>query len=151
MDWTFLGANAPFSAKLALVIELAMGIALTMGAWLARRQRYREHAWCQSIVVLLNLIVIVVAMIPSLRLQVLPKIPARLTRSFYAIATVHAVLAGVAELAALYVLLVAGTRILPGWLKFSNFKKVMRAVLILWWVALFSGVATYLRWYISWR
>ena len=151
MDWTFLGANAPFSAKLTLIIELAMGIALTAGAWLARRRRYRQHARCQSIVVLLNLIVIGIAMFPSLHLQVLPKIPARLTRSFYAIATTHAVLASVAELAALYVLLVAGTRILPEWLKFSNFKKVMRAVLILWWVAFFSGVATYLRWYISWR
>ena len=151
MDWTFLGANAPFSAKLTLVVELAMGIALIVGAWLARRERYRQHAWCQTMVVLLNLVVIAVAMIPSLRLQVLPKIPARLTRSFYALATTHALIASVAELAALYVLLVAGTRILPEWLKFSNFKKVMRVVLILWWAAIFSGVATYLRWYISWR
>jgi uncharacterized membrane protein YozB (DUF420 family) len=149
--WTFLGANAPFSAKLTLAIELAMGIALIVGAWLARRQRYRQHAWCQSIVVLLNLVVIGIAMIPSLRLQVLPKIPSRLTRSYYALATAHALLASAAELAALYVLLVAGARILPEWLRFSDFKKVMRAVLILWWVALFSGLATYLRWYVSWR
>ncbi len=151
MNWTFVGANAPFSAKLTLVIELAMGMTLTAGAWLARRQRYRLHAWCQSIVVLLNLVVIGIAMVPSLRLQVIPKVPARLTRSFYALATVHALLASFAELAAIYVLLVAGTRILPEWLRFADFKRVMRGVLILWWVALFSGVATYLRWYGSWR
>ncbi len=150
MDRTLLGANAPFSARLTLVIELAMGIALIIGAWLARRQRYRQHAWCQSIVVLLNLVVIGIAMIPSLQLQVIPKVPARLTRSFYALATLHAVLASIAEVAALYVLLVAGTRMLPEWLRFADFKRVMPGVLILWWVALFSGVATYLRWYVSW-
>ena len=151
MDSTFLGANAPLSAKFTLVIELAMGITLILGAWLARRGRYRQHARCQSVVVLLNLVVIAVAMIPSLQLQVLPKIPARLTRSYYALATVHAFLAGGGEIAALYVLLVARTQILPEWLKFSDYKKVMRAALALWWVAIISGVATYLRWYISWR
>ena len=151
MDWTFLGANAPFSAKLTLVIELAMGIALVTGAWLARLQRYRQHARCQSIVVLLNLVVIGIAMVPSFDRQVIPRIPARLTRSFYALATAHALLASAAEVTAVYVLLAAGTRILPEWLRFSNFKQVMRGVLVLWWVALSFGVATYLRWYISWR
>lgn len=151
MDWTFLGANTPLSAKLTLVIELAMGIALTIGAWLARRRDYRRHAWCQSIVVVLNLIVITIAMIPSLQTQVIPKIPARLTRSFYALATTHAFIASIAEVAAVYVILAAGTRILPEWLKFSNFKRAMRVALILWWAAILSGVATYLRWYISWR
>ena len=151
MDWTFPGANAPFSAKLTLVIELAMGIALAMGAWLARRRLYRPHAWCQSAVVLLNLAVICIAMIPSFRVQVMPRIPAKLTRSFYALATAHALLAGVAEMAAVYVLLAAGTRMLPERLRFSDFKRVMRAVLLLWWVSLSFGAVTYLRWYASWR
>lgn len=151
MDSNFLGANAPLSAKITLVIELAMGVALLAGAWLARQRKYWPHAWCQSTVVLLNLVVIGIAMVPSLQMHVLPKIPAKLTRAFYALATIHAVLASAAELAAIYVLLVAGTRLVPEWLRFYDFKKVMRGVLVLWWVALSFGVATYLRWYISWR
>ena len=151
MDWTFLGANAPFSAKLTLLIELAMGIALAMGAWLARRRLYRPHAFCQSVVVLLNLAVIGVAMVSSFQVQVAPRIPARLARSFYALATAHALLASVTEMAAVYVLLAAGTRILPEWLRFSDFKRVMRGVLLLWWVSLSFGVTTYQRWYAFWR
>lgn len=151
MDSTFLGANAPLSAKITLVIELAMGVALLAGAWLARRKQYRAHAWCQSSVVLLNLAVIGIAMVPSFHARVMPKIPARLTRSFYALATAHAFFASAAEVVAVYVLLVAGTQIVPEWLRFSNFKKVMRGALVLWWVALSLGIATYLRWYISWR
>jgi hypothetical protein len=47
------------------------------------------HAWCQSTVVALNLIVIAQLMVPSFRSQVAPKIPARLIRPYYAVATGH--------------------------------------------------------------
>ena len=140
--------NAPLSANVTLVAEIAMGIALIFGAWLARRQRYRLHACCQSFVVLLNLVVISVAMIPSFHGKVLPKIPARLSRAFYALATVHAVTASVAQAAACYVLIAAGTAWLPSRWRLKNFKATMRTVLVLWWMALLLGVATYVRWYV---
>src|SRR5215472_14644852 len=44
-----------------------MGTALLLGAWLARAKRYRQHAWSQSVIVLLNLVVITVMMAPSFR------------------------------------------------------------------------------------
>lgn len=140
--------NAPLFANVTLFAEIAMGVMLIFGAGLARRRHYRLHACCQSSVVLLNLVVISVAMIPSFHSQVLPKIPAKLGRAFYALATVHAVTASVAQAAALYVLLAAGTAWLPARWRLKNFKTVMRAVLMLWWMALLLGVATYVRWYV---
>jgi len=90
-----------------------MGVGLLIGAFLARRRRFRQHAWYQSVIVLLNLAVIVLVMIPSFRVQVIPKIPLKLGKAYYALATAHATLGTITEIAGLYVLLAAGTSILP--------------------------------------
>jgi uncharacterized membrane protein YozB (DUF420 family) len=136
------------SADVVLLVEAVMGMALLAGAVLARRRHYRAHAWCQSAVVLLNLVVIGSAMAPSFYIQLAPKIPQAMRKSYYAIATGHAVLGIIAELAGLYVILAAGTNILPKFLVLKNYRAWMRATLLLWWVVLLLGVATYLRWYV---
>jgi uncharacterized membrane protein YozB (DUF420 family) len=143
-----LGTAAPPTANAVLLLETAMGVGLVFGASLARTKRFRQHAWCQSAIVLLNLAVIVVAMIPSLRSQVLPRIPAKLRKPYYALATMHAGLGTVAELAALYILVAAGTRLLPEKLRITRYKAWMRSVLLLWWLVVLLGFATYLRWYV---
>jgi len=143
-----LGSAAPWRADLTLLIEAAMGMALLAGAELARRGQYRAHAWCQSAVVLLNLVVIGSAMAPSFYVQLAPKMPQSLRKSYYAIAGGHAVLGVVSELAGLYVILAAGTHVLPTRLRLRNYRVWMRATLILWWVVLLLGVATYVRWYV---
>jgi uncharacterized membrane protein YozB (DUF420 family) len=145
---SLLGTQAPLTADIVLLLEIAMGAALLIGAWLARARRYRQHAWCQSAVVLLNLAVIAVTMVPSFRMHVLPRIPAKLTRSYFALATAHAALGSITELAALYILLAAGTRLLPERLRIQRYKLWMRTVLALWWLVLFLGFATYGRWYV---
>src|SRR5262245_41874799 len=127
--------NAPLAANLALAIELVMGFALLYGMRLARQRRYRAHAICQSTVVLLNLVVIGFVMVPSFRSQVAPVIPRRLHDSYFAIATAHATMGVIAELFAIYILLVAGTNLLPPRLRFTNFKPWMRTALALWWLA----------------
>jgi uncharacterized membrane protein YozB (DUF420 family) len=139
---------APVSADVVLLVEAVMGMALLAGAVLARRRHYRAHAWCQSAVVLLNLVVIGSAMVPSFYIQVAPKIPQAMRKSYYAIAAGHAALGIIAELAGLYVILAAGTNILPKFLVLKNYRLWMRATLLLWWVVLLLGVATYLRWYV---
>jgi uncharacterized membrane protein YozB (DUF420 family) len=144
----FLGTAAPLTANAVLLLETAMGVGLVFGAWLARTKRFRQHAWCQSAIVLLNLAVIVVAMIPSLRSQVLPRIPAKLGKPYYALATIHAGLGTAAELAALYILVAAGTRLLPEKLRITRYKGWMRSVLLLWWLVVLLGFATYVRWYV---
>jgi len=148
MTHSNFGSDAPWQADLTLLIEAVMGIALLAGAVLARRRRYRAHAWCQSAVVLLNLVVIGFAMAPSFYIQLAPKIPQAMRKSYYAIATGHAALGVVAELTGLYVILAAGTNLLPKFLRLRNYRGWMRATLILWWAVLLLGVATYVRWYV---
>jgi uncharacterized membrane protein YozB (DUF420 family) len=87
-------------------------------------------------------------MVPSFRMQVFPRIPAKLTRSYFALATAHAALGSMAEILALYILLAAGTRLLPERLRIRRYKLWMRTVLVLWWLVLFLGFATYARWYV---
>ena len=145
MNGNFL-VTPPY-ANLTLLLELAMGVGLLIGAFLARRRRFRQHAWCQSVIVLLNLAVIVVVMIPSFRLQVIPKVPLKLGKAYYALATAHATLGTITEIAGLYILLAAGTSILPERFRITRYKRWMRAVLVLWWVVLLLGFATYARWY----
>jgi uncharacterized membrane protein YozB (DUF420 family) len=143
-----LGTAAPLVADLVLLLEIAMGAGLLLGAWLARKRRFRRHAWCQSVIVLLNLAVVAVMMIPSFGMQVLPSIPAKLGKSFFALATTHATLGTVTELAGLYVLLSAGTSVLPEKLRITKYKAWMRTVLALWWAVVLLGIATYTRWYV---
>lgn len=143
----FLGTMAPRYADLTLLLEIAMGVALLIGAMLARMRRFRLHAWCQSVVVLLNLIVIAVVMAPSFRVRVGPKIPLKLGQTYYALATAHAALGSVAEIGGLYILLAVGTNVLPERFRISKYKLWMRSVVVLWWLVLLLGLATYARWY----
>jgi uncharacterized membrane protein YozB (DUF420 family) len=125
-----------------------MGVGLLIGAWLARRRRFRQHAWCQSAIVLLNLAVIVLVMMPSFQVQVVPEIPLRLGKTYYALATAHAALGTITEIAGLYILLAAGTGVLPEKFRITKYKAWMRTVLVLWWLVLLLGLATYARWYV---
>jgi uncharacterized membrane protein YozB (DUF420 family) len=146
----FLGTAAPRYADWVLLLEIGMGVILLGGALLARKKKFRLHAWCQSAVVLLNFGIIVLLMVPSFQLHVNPKIPAKLGKAYYFLATAHAALGIGAELAGLYILLAAGTQVLPQRFRLTNYKLWMRSVLALWWLVLLVGLATYSRWYIPW-
>ena len=148
MSKGFLGTAAPLAADVVLLLEIGMGLGLLAGAWLARTGRFRHHAWCQSVIVLMNLMVIALEMLPSFRAQVLPRIPLKLGKTYVALATAHATLGSVAEILGLYILLAAGTRLLPEKIRITRYKAWMRSVLALWWLALFMGFATYIRWYV---
>lgn len=148
MNGSYLGTAAPPYASLTLLLEIAMGVGLLIGALLARRRRFRAHAWCQAVIVLLNLAAIVLTMIPSFRAQVIPKIPLKLGKAYYAFATAHAVVGTITEVTGLYILLAAGTSVLPERFRITNYKFWMRTVLVLWWVVLLLGLATYARWYV---
>jgi Ca2+/H+ antiporter len=144
----FLGTAAPFYADLVLLLEIAMGLALLVGGFLAHLRKFQAHAWCQSTVVLLNAAVIALAMLPSFHIRVSPRIPLKLGKAFYALATAHAVLGAIVECAGLYILLAAGTTLMPEKLRLTRYKLWMRTVLFAWWTVILLGIATYARWYI---
>ena len=145
----FLGTRASFGADVNLLIQFAMGIALLAGAFLAREKRYTAHGICQSLVLLLNLPMIALVMWPSFNAQVLPRLSTHLGKRNYAIATVHGVLGAVAEILGLYILLAAGTNILPAAWRFQRWKLWMRTELVLWWIVLLTGFGTYYFWYVA--
>jgi len=144
-----LGTGATFVADLNLIVQVAMGIALLAGTLLARRKRYAAHGVCQTMVLLLNLAMITLVMWPSFHTQVMPRLPARLGRGYYAVATSHAALGIVAELFGFYIVLVAGTNIVPRRLRFQRWRLWMRAELALWWGVMLTGIGTYYVWYMA--
>ncbi|HKY05950.1 MAG TPA: DUF420 domain-containing protein, partial [Blastocatellia bacterium] len=145
----FLGTGATFRADLNLVIQLAMGVTLLVGMWLARKKRFKAHKYCQATVILLNLPLIFLIMAPSFHRQVEPSIPAELHDAYFAIATLHAALGTIAQLLGLYIVLVAATRLLPARFRFKRFKPWMRTELALWWSVILLGVGTYYFWYVK--
>ena len=149
MNEGFLGTAAPRYADLVLLLEVAMGLALLVGALLARMRRFRAHAACQSSVVLLNLVIILLVMVPSFRERVSPRIPLKLGKPYYAVATAHATLGTIVECAGLYILLAAGTKLLPEKIRITRYKLWMRILLVAWWAVLLLGLATYARWYVA--
>jgi uncharacterized membrane protein YozB (DUF420 family) len=145
----FLGTAAPRTADIVLLLEMGMGVGLVAGALLARARWYRLHAACQSVIVLLNLALIVLAMFPTFHSRVLPRLPGRIGKPYYALAATHAAVGGAAEIAGLYILLAAGTNLLPARFRITRYKLWMRSVLLIWWIVLLFGMATYARWYMK--
>jgi len=145
----FLGTGATFAADLNLVVQLAMGVALLVGGLLAKQKRYAAHGVCQTTVLLLNLLMIALVMWPSFHQQVGPVFPRVFHKRYFVVAAIHAALGMAAELLGLYIVMVAGTNILPQQLCFKRWKLWMRAELVLWWTVLFSGLSTYYVWYIA--
>jgi uncharacterized membrane protein YozB (DUF420 family) len=145
----FLGAGATFGADLNLVVQLIMGVALIAGARLAKQKRYRAHGICQTTVLLLNLLMIGVVMWPSFQQQVEPALSKTLHKWYYEAAIIHAALGITAELLGLYIVIVAGTNVLPQWLRFKHWTWWMRTELVLWVIVLLSGVGTYCAWYVA--
>jgi uncharacterized membrane protein YozB (DUF420 family) len=145
----FLGSGATFEADLNLVVQLVMGVALIAGAGLAKQKRYKAHAICQTTVMLLNLLMIGLVMGPSFQQQVRPALSKVRHTSYYEAATIHAGLGIVAELLGLYIVIVAGTNVLPQWLRFKHWKWWMRTELALWAMVLLTGVGTYCAWYVA--
>jgi uncharacterized membrane protein YozB (DUF420 family) len=143
----YLGTQAGFEADLNLTIQVIMGLALIAGAFLARAKRYSAHGACMTAVLLLNLVPIAVVMLPSFAQIVLPRLASHLHKRYYAVAAVHGVLGSAAELLGLYVLLVAGTNLLPEAWRFRRWKLWMRLEFALWTVVLLSGIGTYIVWY----
>lgn len=145
----FLSTGATFGADLNLIVQILMGVALLTGGLLARRKRYKAHAICQTTVLLLNLLMIALVMWPSFQQQVVPAFPRVFRKRYYILAAIHGALGMAAEILGLYIVLVAGTNILPQRLRFKRWTLWMRAELALWTLVLLGGAGMYYAWYIA--
>jgi uncharacterized membrane protein YozB (DUF420 family) len=145
----FLGTGAPFAADVNLVMQFILGAALIAGVFFARHKCYRAHGICQTTVLLVNLLMIGLVMWPSFQQQLRPALPKVFHRLYYAAAMAHALAGITAEALGLYIVIVAGTSLLPQWLCFTHWKRWMRAEATLWSIVLVSGVATYYAWYVA--
>jgi plastocyanin len=132
-----------YSPFLNLLVQCGLATILLCGAVLARRQRFRTHGWVQSTVVLVNLAAILGFMLPSFSRQVAPHWRITLHGGGDWIVVAHAAVGATAELLAIYVILVAGSSLLPERYRFSRYKPWMRTTLALWMLALLLGFATY--------
>ena len=145
----FLGSGAPFIADLNLVVQITMGGALIAGTLLAKKRCYKAHALCQTSVLLLNLGMIGLVMWPSFQQQVRPASAKAVHKWYYEVAIIHAMLGASAEGLGIYIVAVAGTKIIPKRLRFNNWKRWMRAELVLWMIVLITGLGTYCAWYLA--
>ena len=140
--------HGSFSDNLTLLLEIALGVGLLIGRGSRGSAISALTPGASRSSSFLNLAVIVFTMIPSFRVHVSPKIPLKLGKAYYALASAHAALGTITEIAGLCILLAAGTSFLPEKFRIANYKLWMRSVLILWWAVLLLGCATYARWYV---
>lgn len=143
------GASAPLFADLVLVFELAVGGMLLVGSHLAHRGRIRLHMYVQSSMVLINIPVVLAWMVPHYLTFVLPDLPGGLGQPYYLVPTLMLVAGAAAEALGVYIILVAGTTLIPERFRFRRYKLWMRSEVGLWWGVLIAGISTYYLWYLA--
>jgi uncharacterized membrane protein YozB (DUF420 family) len=139
----FLGRGAPFGADLNLVLQVAVGVLLLVGFGLARSRRYRAHGLCQSAGFVLAVVMTGLWMIPAFHAIHADALGRGVVNRVTIAVAAHVVVGTLALLVGAWVVLVAGTPLIPARLRFSNYKRWMRTLLTLWWLALVLGVSIY--------
>lgn len=139
----FLGTKAMFLSDLTLVLIILAALLLTYGVRLAIQKKYEAHRWVQTFAVLINASVIIGVMIGSFRGYYLPEIPERLSEMPIAVTAIHALIGIFGFLFGTFVML-RGNNLVPGFLRFSNYKGFMRVSYGLYMLAALSGIVVYL-------
>lgn len=132
-----------------LAIELAIAGLLVVGMFVVRRGHVRAHMIIQSSMVLVNIPIVLVLMMPYFLQYVWPGLPTDVGQAYFLWPTVMLCAGAVAEAIGVYILLVAGTTLIPERWRFRRYKLWMRTELILWWAVVLAGVATYYTWWVA--
>ncbi len=144
-----LGTGAPGTSDLVAAFELGIAAMLLFGMFVVRRGHVKAHAYIQSSMVLVNSPIVLAWMVPQYLTYVLPGLPLRIGNLFYLVPTLMLIAGGAAEALGVYILLVAGTNLLPKRFRFRRYKLWMRTALILWWAVVITGLTTYYAWYVA--
>jgi uncharacterized membrane protein YozB (DUF420 family) len=139
----FLGQGAPRGADLNLLLQVAVGILLLAGMGLARRGRYGAHGICQTTGFVLAIAMTILWMVPAFHAIHADALGRGVVNRVTIAVAAHVVVGTLALLVGVWVVLVAGTPLVPPRLRFSSYKPWMRTLLTLWWLALILGVAVY--------
>jgi hypothetical protein len=142
----FYAYNFP---RLNLHVQIALVLLLSTGVLLAKARHFRMHAVLQSTVVLLNLGLILRIMLPSFRRQLSFSFPISWKDLPVTIVLLHAFIGTSAWFMAFYVVLVAGTPLIPRKLRFSNYRRWMWTVFLMWWAAFLLGCRSYYLRYVN--
>jgi hypothetical protein len=135
-------------ATAVLAVEVAFAVALLLGKYVVRSGHVRAHAYLQSAIVLANVPLVSLWMLPAYLAYVLPGLPGEIAQPFYLFPTLMLVAGAAVEALGVYVILVAGTNLVPERFRFRRYKVWMRAVLGLWWAVFLAGLATYYYWFV---
>ncbi len=137
------------ASDLVVPFEIGVAVLLVVGMILVRRGYVRAHMVIQSSMVLVNIPVVLLWMVPQYIAYVLPDLAGEGLEPAYLVPTVMLVAGAAAELLGIYILLVAGTNLVPERFRFRRYKVWMRSELVLWWSVLLFGLVTYYYWYIA--
>lgn len=143
----FLGTNANFAADMTLILMLVVAALFSVGYLLARRRKFEAHRWVQTSAASLNAILVLWLMILPFRDFVLRDQGGPRPSIFYTVTIIHALIGAVAFPFGMFVML-RGNNLVPGALRFSNYKLFMRTAYALYMLATFAGVLVYLVWFV---
>lgn len=137
----FLGTHASLGADIALVGSILVMILFTAGAYLALRKQYEAHRWVQTVGAIVNVLLVLGIMIPSL-IAVDPSENVELPTSAFVAMPAHEIFGTAGLLFGLYVVL-RGNNLLPARLSFNNYKPFMRWAYGLYLIATLVGIGVY--------
>jgi uncharacterized membrane protein YozB (DUF420 family) len=139
----FLQRTSTFGGDLNLIAQLLLGATLIVGVVLARHGHYRGHGACQTTALALTLLLTVAWMMPAFREVYEPGIERGAMNRVNVAVAGHVVLGTLTLLLGGWIVLVAGTPVVPPRWRFRNYKAWMRTLFALWWFGILFGVATY--------
>jgi plastocyanin/uncharacterized membrane protein YozB (DUF420 family) len=134
------------AADINLIAQLLLLGGLLAGFILARRKRFAQHANVQTAMVLLNLALIALFMVPSFYGYVIAG--QSVSGPVAQLMIGHGVLGIITEVAALYLILLMRTKLIPKQFRLDNFKLAMRSTLALWTVLVLLGIGIYAERYL---
>ena len=134
------------AADFNLVLQLLLLVGLLAGFALARRKQFDQHANVQTMMVLINLLLIISIMIPSFTNYVIAS--GTTTGQVAHLMMVHGGLGIIVEIVALYLILRMRTPLVPKQFRIRNIKLVMRITLALWSVLVLLGFWIYAERYL---
>jgi uncharacterized membrane protein YozB (DUF420 family) len=136
------------ASDINMVAQLLILAGLYYGLSLARRKQIAQHANVQTAMVLLNLVLIGIVMIPSLRGYVrYIKAGGEVSDTVKQLLVVHSVSGAVVEIYAIYLIARMRAQWIPERFRVRNIKLAMQVTLALWTVVTLLGVWIYAEQY----